>query len=331
MAIKKKDAAAEIMEHFANLDGWHNGVPGHGYTQGGGRWGEGWEYVTLSDGTVVGVAGGDRDCSSGVISAYQAVGIDCGGATYTGNMSDLMCRTGNFQRTGVGDHGVRGDCVLNDLYHTAMLTGSADGGSLAEFAINEFGGIVGGAVGDQTGNECRIRPYYEFPWYCFLVCVNDEWLTAPEPPASWPVWMWVPNNTPAQRWRVLPSDEDGWFNIVSVVNDLALDVAWGGKEPGTVVQSYRRNGTDAQKWRFEDASGEIGYHPQKPLFIIPKLNTDLALDVQWGSVEQGAYLHVWGKNWTNAQKWVFSDKGDSTMSIINVGGDKALDMQYGGK
>lgn len=57
----------------------------------------------------------------------------------------------------------RGDIYLNEVNHTAMCT-SAIPDMLAEFSINEFGGITGGVTGDQTGNESRIAPYYDFPW-----------------------------------------------------------------------------------------------------------------------------------------------------------------------
>jgi len=75
MALLKRHAAAEVMEHYALC-------ANHGYTQGEGRWGQGKEEIALSDGSIVTIPSGDRDCSSGVISAYLAVGIGCGRASY---------------------------------------------------------------------------------------------------------------------------------------------------------------------------------------------------------------------------------------------------------
>ena len=81
------------MEHLVT----HDGDGGHGYSQGSNRWGNGVLETLEIDGRSYRFAGGDRDCSSGVISAYEAAGVDCGGATYTGNMRARLCGTGNFE------------------------------------------------------------------------------------------------------------------------------------------------------------------------------------------------------------------------------------------
>ena len=86
-------------------------------------------------------------------------------ATYTGNMRSVFTASGLFDWHPMGDGYVaqRGDVYLNETSHTAMCT-SAVPDMLAEFSINEFGGIVGGQVGDQTGSESHVRSYYDFPW-----------------------------------------------------------------------------------------------------------------------------------------------------------------------
>lgn len=157
------ERAAEVMRHLCE----HDGQGGHGYTWGA-RWGDGTtEELTLSDGTVVRVAGGDRDCSSGVISAYEAAGVDCGGATYTGDMRRCMTSTGNFEwHTSVPVAQV-GDVLLNEAHHTAMML---DATTLAQFSIAE-NGTVYGKQGDQTGRESNIRGYYDYPWDGVLRCV----------------------------------------------------------------------------------------------------------------------------------------------------------------
>lgn len=87
------ERAAEVMEHLCS----HSD---HGYSQpnraGIGTGGGVGEVITLSDGSTVGISYGDRDCSSAVIECYAALGVNCGGATYTGNMRSCMCGTGNF-------------------------------------------------------------------------------------------------------------------------------------------------------------------------------------------------------------------------------------------
>lgn len=149
------------------------------YTQGSGRWGDPstkcWVEV---DGTRYGVNVGDRDCSSAVIdcwkqaiywTAYRGV-LDA--ATYTGNMRSVFVGSGLFTwhpMTGANcDDGYiaqRGDIYLNEATHTAMCV-SAVPDMLAEFSINEHGGITGGTVGDQTGRESSVSAFYvpSFGW-----------------------------------------------------------------------------------------------------------------------------------------------------------------------
>ena len=55
----------------------------------------------------------------------------------------------------------RGDILLKPGNHTAMHIGN---GQLVEASQNEFGGITGGASGDQTGKEIWVHGYYNFPW-----------------------------------------------------------------------------------------------------------------------------------------------------------------------
>lgn len=167
------NVAASLMEHLCE----HNW---HGYTQGSGRWGDGEGVcVVRVDDVDYEVEQGDRDCSSAVISAYQSAlkGTAYEGvldaATYTGNMRSVFVNSGLFEWHPMWDGFIaqRGDIYLNEVSHTAMCT-SAIPDMLAEFNINEFGGITGGATGDQTGAESRIAPYYNFPWDGILAWIG---------------------------------------------------------------------------------------------------------------------------------------------------------------
>ncbi|MEG1957904.1 MAG: peptidoglycan amidohydrolase family protein, partial [Lachnospiraceae bacterium] len=122
--------------------------------------------------------GPDYDCSSAIITALKNAGFDVGGSTYTGNMSSQLCARG-FVRLPIGTSKQRGDILLNDVNHVALHIGN---GQLAEFSINEKGGITGGQVGDQTGRESRVRSYYDYPWNCVLRYRGNQ--TAPIPPSS---------------------------------------------------------------------------------------------------------------------------------------------------
>lgn len=142
-----------------------------GYSQGGNRWGG----STVEAWTFQGVTGrfaiGDRDCSSSVIDCWAEAlrGSDyegaLDGATYTGNMRAVFVGSGLFRWHPRGDGYIAqtGDVYLNERAHTAMCQ-SAVPDVLSEFLINEHGGITGGQVGDQTGMESVVRPYWDFPW-----------------------------------------------------------------------------------------------------------------------------------------------------------------------
>ncbi len=156
------------MEHLVN----HSS---HGYTQGN-RWGNGTkETVDLGDGVSVSVALGDRDCSSAIISALSAVGVDVHDATYTGNMKNNILKSGLFEWKGMDFSAQRGDIYLNETCHTAMCTsayGSAQGDILAEFSISENGTAYGNE-GDSTGWESHICAYYDYPWDGILHWTSD--------------------------------------------------------------------------------------------------------------------------------------------------------------
>lgn len=113
--------------------------------------------------------GPDYDCSSFVITALRQAGFDLQ-ATYTGDMRKALLAAG-FEdvtekvnlSTGAGVQ--RGDVLLNDSSHTALVLG---GGKIVQASINEKGTITGGQTGDQTGREIYIRRYYNYPWNVVL-------------------------------------------------------------------------------------------------------------------------------------------------------------------
>lgn len=165
--MKKKQIAVKIMKHLVD----HKY---HGYSQVS-RWGDGKGKCSIKiDGKTYKVEQGDRDCSSAIISAYEAAGIRCGGATYTGNMRACMCKTGNFKWHPMSSGYVAkaGDVYLNEACHTAMCL-SANPDRLMEFSISE-NGTIDGKEGDQTGWESHTCAYYSYPWDGILECINNE-------------------------------------------------------------------------------------------------------------------------------------------------------------
>ena len=164
----RANIAATNMEHLCNCSL-------HGYSQGE-RWGDasyGICYVECEGHTST-FYGGDRDCSSATIDAWQEALIgtsyegSLSGASYTGNMREVFVNSGLFEWHDMSFSASRGDIYLNEVNHTAMcVDGGSDGvyyaDMLAEFCLSETGSIYGQS-GDQTGGESYIHGYYDYPW-----------------------------------------------------------------------------------------------------------------------------------------------------------------------
>lgn len=154
-AERKEDAAMTKTEKaIKQMESWATDNS-HGYDQIY-RWGE----------------KGDYDCSSAVISAWQAAGVPVKtkGATYTGDMKAVFLSCGFADVTSkvnrsTGSGLQRGDVLLNEAHHVAMYCGN---GKEVEASINEKGTATGGQPGDQTGKEFLVRSYRNYPWDCVL-------------------------------------------------------------------------------------------------------------------------------------------------------------------
>ena len=168
--------AAEIHRHMCVC-------PKHGYTQGGARWGQGPNsacYITI-DGTTYEIPGNDFDCSSSVKKAWELAlqgseyegvlgynGYDRWGnwrSWYTGNERELFVGSGLFEWKPMSFTADTGDLYLNEANHVAMCQTQVPD-VLSEFLSNEWGGITGGQVGDQTGGESVVRAFWwpSFGW-----------------------------------------------------------------------------------------------------------------------------------------------------------------------
>lgn len=175
--VTKKEVAALIMKHYCIHDR-------HGYTQNMALRNGGTETETIDIyGKKYTIPAGDFDCSAAVINSYEAAGISCGGATYTGNMRQCMVKSKNFAWRSMNFIAQMGDSYLNEKHHTAMCL-SAEPDVLMEFSINEKGTATGGKPGDQLQKgeydqaygrgESHLKLYYDYPWNGILQCINEE-------------------------------------------------------------------------------------------------------------------------------------------------------------
>lgn len=302
-----------------------------GYTQGSGRWGSG----PLEDWECQGVVGhflvGDRDCSSSVIDCWnEALNGSVfegalSGATYTGNMRWVFVNSGLFEWHPMGDGYIAqtGDVYLNETQHTAMCQ-SAVPDILSEALINEWGGITGGQVGDQTGREFVVRGYWDFPWDGILA-YNHRADDADKPPKEWGLCMWRSHGGDNQRFRV--EETEGGSMLVCKADGRAVDVSGGAPEMGAQVILYEPNGNPNQLWKFREKDNS------NVVEIVSAMDSSMCLDVAGGSREEGAGLILWERNDGANQEWFLLDNKDGTVTVVNngLGPKMVLDCPGGGR
>ena len=171
MPLTRAQAASEVMWHLVTHEA-------HGYSQPARYGGGGTETIYLSDGEEVTIATDDRDCSSGVIESYESVGVDCGGATYTGNMRRCLLGSGNFEEINPWD-AQDGDILLTDG-HTELCIDMDGQWIQAGFRHSEDYDIHG-EPGDQTGDESSWSWFDESEWETAFRYVGPEREDEPAP------------------------------------------------------------------------------------------------------------------------------------------------------
>ena len=143
--------------------------------------------------------GPDYDCSSAVCEAY---GVPHGN---TSSIPDIFRSRGAkvFNWDGNKNDLEPGDLIGTPGQHVVMYVGN---GKVAEFRINENGGIAGGRSGDQTGQESRISNWY-VPSY--------GWRYVVSPPGD------GQGYDPLDLRYEVHTKEDGWLPQVHALDDYA--------------------------------------------------------------------------------------------------------------
>jgi hypothetical protein len=152
--------------------------------------------------------GPNYDCSSSIYYAANAAGFNVPtGYGYTGSMIAHFTAAGF---TAYPYDGNPWDCpdgtiFLNVANHVEVWIG----GQLWGFHANEWGGITGGASGDQTGREASAGAYYSFPWDYVLIPPEGDSAPSTSSPLPEPPYAPQPSSTIKDDDTALPTGSTG--------------------------------------------------------------------------------------------------------------------------
>ena len=271
------ERAAEIAEHEAK----HSE---HGYSQPNraavGTGGAATEKITLSDGTNVRIAKGDRDCTSLSIECYAAQGVDCGNAWYSLDMRKGMVNSGNFKAIKVTSSSTWKNAKVGDILlteknrHAAVVVGS---GYLVE-ALSSENSSTHGRLGDQTGREVWKRKLYNDGWQYVLRYIGPD-------PAK---------DTESKIWQ---TEEDGKWGSDTTAIAQAIE--------GIIVSGKVYNQRESDKKCLLGDQGSSFVYEKKPdkggSLLIRRIQNDLG--IPWSqctgyfdSTTSRKFIKAWVKN-----------------------------------
>ncbi len=148
------------------------------------------------------------------------------------------------------------------------------------------------------------------------------------------------NGTLAQRW-VVRDYGSGMFALLNLKSGKAIDVPSGSMTNGNKLQIYTPNGTTAQLWRVGDATTTRDRIDQlaaankdvlrngDSYFIKSAKAPSQTLDVQWGSLVNGANVWLYESNSSSAQRWTASLDEIGYVTLTNELTGKVLDVTNG--
>lgn len=139
--------------------------------------------------------------------------------------------------------------------------------------------------------------------------------------------LWEGNNTGAQRF-IVRNIGGGYVEIENLHSGKLLDVQWGEIREGANVWQYEKNGTCAQRWLPVEKRDGAGYFS---VAFASACNTNLYLDVAWGSTENGTNIQLYTGNDTDSQKFTVSrlvpqtiTSGDYQVGNLDISGGSVV-------
>lgn len=130
-------------------------------------------------------------------------------------------------------------------------------------------------------------------------------------------------NDDAQTFLFYEND-DGSYTIYTAASDKTgcVEVADASLEEGANVQQWELNGNDCQHWNLTLAD-EVGVEMStSDIFQIQNLNSELYMNVEGGTKEDGTNLQQWGTTGAASyDSWTLQSVGDNYYRIVSQMGD----------
>lgn len=142
--------------------------------------------------------------------------------------------------------------------------------------------------------------------------------------------VWSRNSTVAQKWYIEQNGagdknylRDGFYVIKAGVGDnQVVDIPGGSKNYGSLIQTYTKNGTGAQKFIL-NRNWDGSYRIKNP-------QSNLSLDLQAAKTRKGTGVQLWLDNSTCAQRWAVYKKQNGKFTIHSMCDlNKAVDIPGG--
>ncbi len=182
---------------------------------------------------------------------------------------------------------------------------------------------------DTNSRQQRVRLTYHQEGYYTIALLHSGKVLEVAGGNSLPgtnVWQWEENGTDAQKW-VIEQAENNQMQIRSALTGLYLDISGGIAQNGSNVQVYSGNKSQAQKFILEKEGTEViadGIYK-----ISSKLNANRYLDIDGGSLANGANAQMWINEPVAQQRFQLTYQGEGTYEIKAVHSNRVLEVSGG--
>ena len=133
--------------------------------------------------------------------------------------------------------------------------------------------------------------------------------------------------TDNQKWAIVKND-DKTYSIISKSSGLYLDVQGAFDKDGANIDIYENNGCVNQKFNFWNTEFSRTIDDGK-YAIITGSNSNKAVDIEWGSTDNGANAEIWDWNEGSNQSFDIKYCGNGYYKIIALCSQKALTAKNG--